>query len=579
MQNDCTLIAINAKYIHTNLAIKYLNSYCQANGLETTTIEFNINDNIDRILNDIFLTKSDVLAFSCYIWNVEMILKICSSYKKIKPKSVIILGGPEVSYESTDLIGPYADFIVVGEGEITFLMLLGYLNGKISDIKSIDGLVYREGNKTMINKKREHITNLNIIPFPYKNLKKYDNKIIYYETCRGCPFDCQYCLSSIENGVRFFPLDRVFKEIDYFIENKVRQVKLVDRTFNCDKERCIRIMDYIISKKGTTNFHFEISPILIDEDFLSTAAKAPKGVFQFEIGIQSTNPDTLKSIKRHEPFNRIKDNIIKLQSLGLSHIHLDLIAGLPNEDIKSFEISFNDAYSLQPNMLQLGFLKLLKGSGLRYNVSKYGIKYHDYPPYEVISTNSISYKNIITLKNIENLLNTYYNSGRFQKSITYIIDKYFSNPFKFYLSLTKYFDEKNYTYRSFNNSDLYYALYSFVSDKFGMTLVFNELMKYDYFKNFDAPVPNFLCKLENNNIKTVVKNFIKDEKNIESYMPELKSMDIRQKLKNLSFQAFYIDVVNVQCEEETILFKIKSKETDVRILSFNMKEFLRLLFI
>lgn len=575
MQDDCALIAINAKYIHSNLAVKYLNSHCKANGLNTTIIEFNINDTIDRILNDIFLTELNVLAFSCYIWNIEMILKICSSYKKIRPKSVIILGGPEVSYEATELIGSYADFIVTGEGEITFCELLKYLKGEIKDISTIDGLVYKKDNKIMKGEKRKLIEDLNTIPFPYEELSDYENKIIYYETCRGCPFNCQYCLSSIERGVRFFPIERVFEEIDFFIENKVKQVKLVDRTFNCDKERCISIMNYIIDKKGKTNFHFEISPILIDKDFLSTAAKAPKGVFQFEIGIQSTNPDTLKFIKRNEPFDKIKDNIIKLQSLGLSHIHLDLIAGLPHEDLKSFESSFNDAYSLQPDMLQLGFLKLLKGSGLRNDALKYGIKYTNYPPYEVISTNSLSYKDIITLKGIENLLNTYYNTGRFKKSICYIIDTYFIYPFSFYLSLLEYFNEKGYSNRSLKNVDLYCVLYSFVSDKLGMTLSFSELLKYDYFINFDTPIPSFLIKLENSNIKNVVNSFIKNEKNIEKYMPELQSMDIRQRFKHLSFTAFYADVTANLEEKEIILFRIKSQNRNAedRVISFDSKFF------
>lgn len=575
MQGEYALVAINAKYIHSNLAVKYLNNYCNKNGFDTVILEFNINDNIDRILSDIFLTKSNVLAFSCYIWNIEMVLKICSSFKKMRPDSVIILGGPEVSYGATELIGTYADFIITGEGEITFCELLKYLKREIKDIRSIHGLIYKEGNEVMINSKREPITDLSIIPFPYEDLCGYENKIIYYETCRGCPFNCQYCLSSIEKGVRFFPLNRVFKEIDFFIENKVKQVKLVDRTFNCDKERSLKIMNYIIDKKGITNFHFEISPILIDEDFLSVAKSAPKGLFQFEIGVQSTNPDTLKSIKRNEPFNKIKDNIKRLQSLGLSHIHLDLIAGLPEENMKSFEKSFNNVYSLQPDMLQLGFLKLLKGSGLRADASKIGIKYHDHSPYEVISTDSLSYENIITLKNMEKLLNIYYNSGRFKKSIYYIEDTYFKNPFKLYLALSKYFSKKNYMNKSLKNVDLYLVLYEFVSEKLGMTLPFNELLKFDYFISFGTPVPYFLNKLDNGSMKTKVNSFIKNEINIEKYMPELKSMDIRQKLKSLSFQSFYIDVIGDLNEKEVILFKVKQKENsaDDRIVAFDISDF------
>ena len=334
-------------------------------------------------------------------------------------------------------------------------------------------------------------------------------------------------------------------------------------------------MNYIINKKGNTNFHFEISAMLIDNDFLSVVKKAPKGLFQFEIGIQSTNPLTLKAIKRKEPFKDIKDNITKLQSIQLCHIHLDLIAGLPNEDINSFEKSFNDAYSLQPDMLQLGFLKLLKGSGLRSNASKYKIKFHSHSPYEVISTDSLSYKDIIVLKNIEKLLNNYYNSGKFKKSISYIEKKYFNNPFKLYLSLFKYYRDKNYTDRALKNVDLYYILYNYISEIFGMTLIFNELLKYDYFTNFGTPIPNFIRRFESTNIKAIVNSFVKNDKNIETYMPELTFMDIRQKLKHLSFEVFYIDVTGDLSEKEVILLKLKSVEENRgdRIISFEMNEF------
>ena len=578
MINNYALIGINAKYIHSNLAVQYLKSYCKANDIDVAALEFNINDSIENILSDIYLTKCNVLGFSCYIWNIETVLKICKSIKKIRSDSIIILGGPEVSYESTDLIEHYADFIVTGEGEITFCELIKYLEGDIKNLKPIGGLIYKNGNELIINEKHNTITDLSIVPFPYDDLGKYENKIIYYETCRGCPFQCQYCLSSVERGVRFFPLFRVYKELDFFIENKVKQVKLVDRTFNCDKERCLKIMNYIIDKNGETNFHFEISPMLIDEDFLSLAAKAPKGLFQYEIGIQSTNPITLKSIKRNEPFKKIKDNILKLLSQKLSHIHLDLIAGLPNEDIRSFEKSFNDAYSLQPDMLQLGFLKLLKGSGLRADAGKYGIKYHDYPPYEVISTDSLSYRDIMTLKNVEKLLNIYYNSGRFKNSIKYINNKYFNNSFKLYLSLSDYYKDNNSMSKSLKNVDLYLALYNFVSDTLGMSLVFNELLKYDFFMNFGTPIPDFLNKLEITNIKANINSFIKNEKIIEEYLPELQFMDIRQKQKILSFQTFYIDVLNDFSEKEIILISLKNREKpfEGRIISFDMNEFLNL---
>jgi len=574
MINDYTLIAINAKYIHSNLAVQYIKNYCHLKNIDINVLEFNINDNLDRIVNDIFLTKSNVFAFSCYIWNIEIVLKICNSLKKILPDSLIILGGPEVSYESVELMNfhkSYIDYIVYGEGEITFYELLKYLEDKKADIKSIHGLVYKNDKNIYVNKKRKEITDLDSIPFPYNDISNYKNKIIYYETSRGCSFRCQYCLSSIEKGVRYFSLDRVFKNIDYFIENQVKQIKLVDRTFNSDKKRCLSILNYIIDKNGKTNFHFEISPKLIDDEFISAIKKAPEGLFQFEIGIQSTNPMTLKAIKRKEPFKDIKNNIKSILDLKLFHIHLDLIAGLPHEDIYSFEKSFNDAYCLQPDMLQLGFLKLLKGSGLRADTSKYKIEYRDYPPYEVLSTDCLSFEDMLILKNIESMLNTFYNSGKFKKSISYIEKKYFNSPFRLYLSLANYFNEKSYLGKALANIDLYSKFYNYVSDLHGMTLVFNELLKYDYFINYGTPIPPFVKRLENSNIKNLVIAFLKDEENIKTYIPELKSMNIRKKLKNLNFETFYIDVSGNLKEKEIILLKLKNinKEYKDRIISID----------
>ena len=523
MKNNYTLVAVNAKYIHSNLALQYIKSYCRTKSINLNFLEFNINDNLDKIINDIFLTKSNVFAFSCYIWNIEIILKICSSLKKILPDSIIILGGPEVSYESIELMNfhkPYIDYIVYGEGEITFYELLRYLEDEKTDIKSIHGLVYKTKESIFINKKRKEIEDLDSIPFPYKDISDYKNKIIYYETSRGCPFQCQYCLSSIEKGVRYFSLDRVFKDIDYFIQNQVKQIKLVDRTFNSDKKRCLSILNYIIDKNGKTNFHFEISPKLIDKDFISVIKKAPEDLFQFEIGIQSTNSATLKAVKRKEPFKDIKNNIKSILDLKLFHIHLDLIAGLPYEDIHSFEKSFNDAYSLQPDMLQLGFLKLLKGSGLRTNTSKYEIDYRDYPPYEVLSTDCLSFKDMLLLKNVESMLNTFYNSGKFKKSISYIEKDYFSSPFKLYLALADYFNKKGYLRNALKNVDLYSILYNFVSDSYGMTLTFNELLKYDYFVSFGMPIPSFVKRFENSSTKTLVNSFLKNDESIREHFPE-----------------------------------------------------------
>lgn len=581
MQNNkYSLIAVNAKYIHSNLAVRYLKNYCHSKNIFTDILEFSINDNMDKILKSIYLSKSNVLAFSCYIWNIEMISKMTKSLKKIRPDFIIILGGPEVSYDSVEIMtkNPSIDYIIFGEGEITFHKLLESLENNAIGIESIYGLVYRNGYKIIKNEKQNPIKNLDIIPFPYDDIKNLENKIIYYETSRGCPFHCQYCLSSLEEGVRYFSLDRAYKDLDFFIDNKIKQVKLVDRTFNCHKERCLSIMEHIIKKDGNTNFHFEISAKLIDSDFLRLVEKAPKGLFQFEIGLQSTNPITLSAIKRKESFNEIKDSILKLQNFGLCHIHLDLIAGLPHENINSFENSFNQAYSLKPDMLQLGFLKLLKGSGLRLDADKYKIQYHNHAPYEVISTECLSYDEVLTLKSVEELLENYYNSGRFKNSLTYAVEKHNNNAFSFYLSLYKFYNDKGYIDRALKAVDLYSILYDYIFHTFGMTLIFNELLKYDYFINFGSPMPKCIGRFDHSALKTTVNTFLKNDENIESYMPELKSMDIRQKLKHISFEVFYADVTGNLEEKEIIIFSLKSKgeEWEDRILSFDMDDFINL---
>ncbi len=575
MINNYALIAINAKYIHSNLAVKYIKGYLKSKGKEINILEFSINDNIDKVLYDIYLTKYNVFAFSCYIWNIEFVTKICKSLKKVLPTAVIILGGPEASYEINNNLDASIDYIICGEGEITFYELVKYLEKENNEIESIDGLIYKSGNGFKANKSRDAIINLDIIPFPYDDISNYKNKIIYYETSRGCPYRCSYCLSSLDKSVRYFSLARVFKNLDFFIDNKVKQVKFVDRTFNCDKKRCIKIMDYIIEKKGVTNFHFEISAKLIDEAFLSVVKKAPKGLFQFEIGIQSTNLLTLEAIKRNEPFDTINDNIKALTSLQLSHIHLDLIAGLPLENIRSFEKSFNDAYSLHPDMLQLGFLKLLKGSGLRKDASKYNILYRDYPPYEVLSTEALPYADMMLLKNIEKYLNTYYNSGKFINSIFYLEKNHFDSPFNLYLSLYNYYSEKKYDNRPLNLSDLFSALYDFVAEKFEMTMIFNELLKLDYFISLGTPIPDFFKRLKDSNFKNAVNSFMKNNCNIEEFMPELKHLETRQRFKCVEFEVFFLDVIKDFREIKTIVFKIINFENkkESRILSMDLDYF------
>jgi len=576
---NITLIALNSKFIHSNLAVRYIRSYLNKKDITANILEFSINDSFDKIIKHIYLTNSKVLAFSCYIWNWELIMKLGPSLKKIMPDSIIVLGGPEVSYdvESTMKSNPWIDYIIFGEGEETFYQFAYHLL-KDEDYTNIDGLAYRSNGTIYVNNARSPIANLDEIPFPYDNFNDLENRIIYYETSRGCPFKCQYCLSSIEPGVRYFSMDRVYRDIAAFISNNVKQVKLVDRTFNCNKKRCIEIMEYILSRNGTTNFHFEISAKLIDSDFLNTVKKAPKGVFQFEIGIQSTNENTLEEIERNESFKDIRDNISKIIELGNCHIHLDLIAGLPYEDIRSLEKSFNDVYSLKPHMLQLGFLKLLRGSKLRMDADKHGILYNQHPPYEVLSTKWLSYYDILDLKVIEELVEIFNNSGRFTKSLEYLMKEHYRSPFVFFKELGRFYLDNAALDMPLKISEHYELLYQFVSQKTKVAPIFNELIKFDFFKSIGSNMPSCIKRYDHSEIKNSVNSFLKNEDIISSYMPELKSMDIRQKMKYLRFEVFDVDVLDNLQEGKNIVFYIKNPITndDNRFISFDLNEFFKL---
>lgn len=488
MQKKILLSAVNAKFIHSSLAIRCLKKYCdtQIEGIDIA--EFSINDNINSILKKLYSFDADIYGFSCYIWNISMVLSLCSSLKKAKPEAVIILGGPEVSYDPGSLLSDNTsiDFVVAGEGEATLLDLLSCITADEYSLPDISGIAYREDSEIVINRPRPLIPILDMLPFPYDSFEDFENKIIYYETSRGCPFNCQYCLSSTIHGVRYLSMDRLQQDIESFVNAGIRQVKLVDRTFNCDIERSIEIMEYIIKLNPATNFHFELAADLINNHFLETVKKAPEGMFQFEIGVQSTNPKTLSEIKRVMDFDKVSHNVARLMSFKNTHIHLDLIAGLPYEDMKSFEKSFNDVYALRPDMLQLGFLKLLKGSGIREGCGRYGMEHHDFPPYEVIKTDWLSFKELIELKDIEHLLELYYNSGRFRHTLDFLLQTVSAEPFDLYRRMTDYWNSRGHFSSSKSINELYIILKHFATDIFADSLnseqfsFLNEYMKLDW---------------------------------------------------------------------------------------------------
>ncbi len=488
---NIVLSALNAKFIHSSLAIHSIYGYCSDFKKYLNIMEFTINNDDDFILRNIVESKPDVLCFSCYIWNFEMIMDIIRSVKKIIPHCVIVLGGPEVSYGATDFLkeNQLVDFIVQGEGEKTFYELCEHFiyHKKLEDIK---GIAYRENGVPTENYMRNFLE-LDSIPFIYQDsISNFDNKILYYETSRGCPFSCQYCLSSVEKGVRFLSLERVFRDLTFFLENKVKQVKLVDRTFNCNVKRTFEIWDFLIQHdNGVTNFHFEISADLLNEELLNLLKKARKGLFQFEIGVQTTNEATLNAIQRSSHLNRLFEVVEIIKSYENIHLHLDLIVGLPFEDYYSFKKSFNDVFKHYPEQLQLGFLKLLKGSGLRNYAEEYGIVAKDKAPYEVLFTDYIRYEEIVRLKLIEKLLEIYYNSGNFFYSVKYAVD-FFSSPFDFFEKMYLFWLENNYFDFSHTKQKLFNLFFDFCCKFLPNNLnIIKDLLKFDMFlkdnvKNF-----------------------------------------------------------------------------------------------
>ena len=440
------LAACNAKYIHSNLAVYDLQAYAAKYADHIILKEYTINQQKDDIMRDIYLEHPDVVCVSCYIWNISFVKELMADLTKILPDAVFWAGGPEVSYDAEKFLAENPEFtgVMVGEGEETFLELSGhYIEQSPADLKDITGVCYRDGEKIVHNGWRQ-IMDLSSIPFIYKDLADFKNRIIYYESSRGCPFSCSYCLSSIDKKLRFRDTEMVKKELQFFIDNKVPQVKFVDRTFNCKHDHAMAIWKYINEHdNGVTNFHFEISADLLREEELQEMSTMRPGLIQLEIGVQSTNPDTIKAIHRTMDFEKLKGIVNRIHSFGNIHQHLDLIAGLPYEDYDSFRKSFNDVYALKPQQLQLGFLKVLKGSHMMEMCQEYEIVYKTREPYEVLSTKWLDYDHVLKLKNVENMVEVYYNSGQFQNTLEYL-EGFFPDAFSIYEGLGRFYMEKGY---------------------------------------------------------------------------------------------------------------------------------------
>ena len=460
------LVACNAKYIHSNLAVYDLQAYASDYADHIVLKEYTINQQKDDIMRDIYLEHPDVVCVSCYIWNLSFVKELMADLIKILPGADFWAGGPEVSYDAEKFLTENSEFkgVMVGEGEETFKELAGhYVEKNPQNLKDMTGICYRDGDQIIHNGWRQ-IMDLSSIPFIYKDLSEFKNRIIYYESSRGCPFSCSYCLSSIDKKLRFRDTETVKKELQFFIDNKVPQVKFVDRTFNCKHDHAMAIWKYINEHdNGVTNFHFEISADLLREEELQEMSTMRPGLIQLEIGVQSTNPDTIKAIHRTMDFEKLKGIVDRIHSFGNIHQHLDLIAGLPYEDYDSFRHSFNDVYALKPQQLQLGFLKVLKGSHMMEMCKEYGIVYKTQEPYEVLSTKWLDYDHVLKLKTVENMVEVYYNSGQFQNTLEYL-ENFFQDAFSIYERLGSFYMEKGYGDVSHTRMRRYEILLEFLED-------------------------------------------------------------------------------------------------------------------
>ena len=543
------LVSLNSKFIHSNLAIRYLSKYV-AEIEDISIYEFTINQSPDFIASEIFKLLPDVVGFSTYIWNLSETLRVCEILKIVKPEIKILLGGPEVSYDGEQIINdiPYIDYIIYGEGEETFKEFLGFIKDNTS-LNNIKGLIYREGSNAIKNMERELIQDLNTIPFPYDGISnEFENKIVYYESSRGCPFNCQYCLSSTIKGLRFFNLERVKSELTVLIESKAKQVKFVDRTFNANKKYAMEIMRFIKEKDPENiNFHFEITAHLIDDEFLDFLRDVKKGLFQFEIGVQSTNNETISAIGRTTDFSQLSKVVKTIKSYKNIHQHLDLIAGLPYENYESFKDSFNDVYSLKPEKLQLGFLKLLKGSGLRLSKEMYGYKYIDEPPYEVLESKYINYEELIKLKEIEDLVEKYFNEGYFEFTLDYLILKHYTAPFEFYEDLSKFWDSKGFYKISHSRNGLYDILIEFIYYKgFEDSIYITQILKFDYKLNNKNSTLQF--GYEKANIiyknKAYLHEILRNEEILSKYLYDYKELPTKKLMNKISIETFEFRILN-----------------------------------
>lgn len=536
------LVAVNAKYIHSNPAVFSLKACTGKYSSYITITEFTINQQPSFILQEIYSHHPDVIAFSCYIWNRMLIKQLIFDLRKILPDTDIWAGGPEVSFHTADLLKHWPlRGILAGAGENTFARLAAaYVQGTASELP------------TVLSADNTPVRTLDAIPFFYEELSGFEHRIIYYESSRGCPFSCSYCLSSIDKTMDFRSVERVCAELDFFLEHKVPQVKFVDRTFNCSKKHALPILRHILSHdNGITNFHFEIAADLLDEDYFELLEKMRPGAVQLEIGVQSTHLRTIAEINRKMDLAKVTASVMRIHTYQNIHMHLDLIAGLPYEDLETFKVSFNDVYRLKPHQLQLGFLKVLKGSEMEARAGEYGLLYTSLPPYEVLATKWMSYEDICLLKRIEEVLETYYNSGQFAHTLP-LLHTYFDTPFALYDALASWHE----THHLFGIQSSRIQKYEILLE-FGTAQIRNsrkgsafaqdmpddsvntlkESLTYDlYLREHVKNRPSFACSLEHR--KQEIRDLLLKESQTHAYFPQFHTCSYRELTKLLHVEVF-----------------------------------------
>ncbi len=544
------LAAINAKYIHSNPAVYSLRAFAKRQMPEADLEigEYTINHQMDHILEDIYRRRPDFVGFSCYIWNISYVLEIARDLHKVLPECEIWLGGPEVSYRAAELLAeePEIRGIMRGEGELTFTEVAGvYLAGDYECLAQVPGITCRGLGGAVYENAPQRLLHMDEIPFYYGDMAGFENRIVYYESSRGCPFSCSYCLSSIDKSVRFRSLELVTRELDFFLEHRVPQVKFVDRTFNCKREHTLGIWRHILEHdNGITNFHFEVSADLFDEEELALIGQMRPGLIQLEIGVQTTNPETIREIRRKMDLAKLKRHVARVRGYRNTHQHLDLIAGLPYEDLDSFLMSFDDVYEMAPDQLQLGFLKVLSGSYMAENQQAYDLKYRAVPPYEVLSTRWLSYGDVIRLKEMEEMVEVHYNSGQFSCALK-LLEREFAHPSAMFLALADYYAEHGLFGLSHSRLARYEIFYAFLKEWFGVDVAEAEahgnshperlpafrdaLMQDLYLRENLKSRPSFAS--DQSPAKLPVRRFFETEQEKRQWLPGYEAYDSLQMSK------------------------------------------------